>query len=413
MKRLWSALFTCVTISAANGPIQSFRLPNGLQVRLVEDHERPLVRLEFQVPWGSTEIPPGREELAGFLARLLDASGADGMDREAFLRTMEDSALRYSFHPSSGAFVWSMLSTSQNLDSAFHYLAMAVTRPGFREATLEQQRQALVLEGQARSLRERTEALFLRSLGDLLATPEGAVLTSVQLNDLERLRRRIVRPGRAVLAIYGDLSLDQARQLAALNFGAWGPSLELPAPSEAGSGEVRTWLMGDSNAPLEIWVGSSRGAGRQGVAEDLAARLLRRELANEKPSLFGKVTLRVLPGPPWVIQVTPVFGTPAEVALRNVQGLLAHFRGRIWTDSDLTWAWESRQVDNCLDALHPRRVTEALAAELPTAAEPPSPGDIQKIIQAWIDPLSLRWMIHGAKAEDSASLEKQGSTPGK
>ena len=76
MKPLWAALAAGTVLWAASPqPVQTFRLPSGLQVRLVEDHDRPLVRLEFRVTWKPGEIPPGREGLVSFMARLLEAPG--------------------------------------------------------------------------------------------------------------------------------------------------------------------------------------------------------------------------------------------------------------------------------------------------------------------------------------------------
>jgi hypothetical protein len=357
---------------------------------------------------------------------MLDTAGAGGLNREAFLRSLEEKALRYSFRWAPEAYTWSMLATSQNIDPAFHHLASAIMRPALSDASMELQRQILQQEIGARSPRERAEAIFLRSLGDplSLALPEGSFLPSIQFQDLDRFRRRILRPERAVLAIRGDLNLDQARQLVALHFGAWGPGAEPPLSPAVASpvkSEARTWLIDDSDATLEIWVGSplQEGDGRQRVVRELAAWLLQRELASAAAFGLGPVSLRVVPGTPWVIQASPSLGTRTEDALKDFQALLAHLRARIWTDSDLAWARRIRKAEVDVQSLHPRLIAEALATvkvEEPgsnTSAEIQSPGDIQKIIQGWLDPSALRWLILGGKAEDPALLEKSGPAPGK
>ena len=423
MNRLWPVLIAGSALIAANPqPVQSFRLPSGLQVRLLEDHERPLVRLEFRVTRQAAELPPGREGLAGILARLFDVSGADGLNREEFLRSLEDSALRYSFRSSPGGFTWSMVATSQNLDPAFHHLAMAVARPAFSEAALEQQRQILLQEIRNRSPRERAELLFLRSLGDpsSLATPQGALLTSVPFRELESLRRRILRPERAVLAIHGDLSLDQARQLAALHFGAWGPGLE-PAPGSAPAAEKsegRAWMVADSSASVEIRAGSPllEGDVPPGMAQELAARLLQREFRG-KGSGLGTLGLRGAAGAPRVIQAVSLPGARLEDALGGFQALLAQLRGRVWTDADLTWARGIWRAEENARALHPPQMTASLASggtqvlDPRAASESTSPGEIQKIIRAWLEPSALHWLILGGRAEDKAMLEKSGLAP--
>jgi hypothetical protein len=83
----------------------------------------------------------------------------------------------------------------------------------------------------------------------------------------------------------------------------------------------------------------------------------------------------------------------------------------------LAWVQEIWKAERSARSLHPRQIAEALASGdegdqgSPTSVEPQSPGEIQKIIQRWLDPSNLRWLILGGKAEDPALLEKSGLGP--
>jgi len=416
MNRLWPLLIAGSL--AATSP-QAFHLPNGLQVRLQEDHERPMVRLQFCANWDASEIPAGREGLVGFLARLLDGSDVDGQNHEAFQRSLEDSALRAAFCQAPGTFTWSMVGTSQNLDPAFHGLATAVMRPAFNDAAVEALRQSLTQALAARPGRERAEDLFLRSLQDprSLATPEGSQLAAIQFRDLDRLRRRILRPERAQLVIYGDLNLDQARQLAALHFGAWGPGPEpaLAPGAPVGAEQGRVWLVGDAASSLEVRVGCPllKEGDRLLPARELARRLLRRELTFGGSPDLG---IAVLQDSPLVLRGVAVQGTRLEDLLKEVQEALARLRERTWTDSDLNLVRTSWKAEQSVALLHPRRVTEALAARAAAGTEAAileatSSADIQSIIRSWLEPANLRWLVLGARAADLAALGKAGLTP--
>jgi len=418
MNRFWPLLIAG-SLSAISPQPQAFRLPNGLQVRLLEDHERPLVRLQFCTNWDAAEIPAGREGLVGFLARLLDSSDVDGLNHEAFLRSLEDSALHAAFCQAPGTFTWSMVGTSQNLDPAFHGLATAVIRPAFNDASVEAQRQSLTQALAARPGRERAEDLFLRSLQDpqSLAMPEGSQLAAIQFRDLDRLRRRILRPERAQLVIYGDLNLDQARQLAALHFGAWGPGSEpaLAPGTPVAVAAGRVWLVGDAASSLEIRVGCSlqKEGDHLLAAQELARRLLRRELTFGGSPDLG---IAVLQDSPLVLRGVATQGTRLEDLLKEVQEALVRLRERTWTGSDLNLVRTNWKAEQSVLLLHPRRVTEALAARAatePEAAilESPSSAEIQSIIRSWLEPANLRWLVLGARAADLAALGKAGLTP--
>ena len=386
----------CATVLTAASP-QSFRMPNGLQVRLVEEHDRPLVRLQFRVTWNPSEVPPGKEGLLGFLARLM---APERMNREAFTSAVEEHALRVSFQPGVRAFTWSILATSQNADPAIEYLAMAVAHPPIDGAAVESVR----LQARKESARDRAGETFRRSLGDptCQSLPGSAELASLQPQDLQRLRRRILRPEGAVLVIEGDMNLEQAKQMASQHFGAWGPGAE---PSLVGGApvmpEIRTWLV--EGSPVVIQVGSvPLGEDlRQLAAREIAAWLLRRDAATTGTGVIALETgLEV----PLVIQAS---SGSLEDTLKALKTFLARSRERTWTDFEIARALMTWRELATVKTLHPSQIAEELARMDPETLAV-SPEEIRKAVQTWLDPSSLRWLVLGAKAEDAALLDKAG-----
>src|SRR5690242_20990842 len=82
MKRLLSLLFVILVASsatparAADGalklpPFKKVKLPNGMTVLLMEQHEVPIVSFNFIVKAGTVADPAGKEGLASLTAGLL------------------------------------------------------------------------------------------------------------------------------------------------------------------------------------------------------------------------------------------------------------------------------------------------------------------------------------------------------
>lgn len=176
-----------------NAAESQFILPNGLRVMLEERHDLPLLRLELRTGWPSSEL--GGQEWAVFaLAQAMEKGGAARMSARTFARSLEESTIRLKWRHGENYLGWSLLSDSRNQEVAFEHLANAVFR------------------------------------SDL----DGEGLEAGKLNLANRLvlYRRLVRPERSVLAIQGDLNMQQVRQLTILHLGTWAPATALVPPPE-------------------------------------------------------------------------------------------------------------------------------------------------------------------------------------
>jgi len=407
--RAGALLCAATVLAAAPAPVKSFRLPSGLVVRLAEDHERPLVRLEFRIGWTRTLIPPGREAWTGFLARMLASSGAGGLDRESYLRSLEEQSLRASFQASPDAYSWSLVATSASQDEAFRHLALAVARPLLQEEGLQTQRQLLLHSLARRTARERAEAQFLEKLGGAPSLGDEAVLEELGLPELERFRRWLLRPERAVLVIHGDLSLEQARKLVSIHFGAWGPGPETPPESRAQGTSVgtRCWLVPASPGRV-IQAGCSAGCASQ--VERWAHRLLQRELASGGILGSGSLGLKGGPEGPWLLQASYPPEMDGAVCVQRFQGALVRLRERKWMASDLAWVQAAAKAEAETAVLHPAQLAASLAAGT-EANEVPGLQELQACLQRKLDGAQLHWLILGGKPGEVASLEAMGLGP--
>ncbi|MDE3033356.1 MAG: insulinase family protein, partial [Acidobacteriota bacterium] len=227
MKRVSAVLLMVPALLWAQSPPVAFTLPNGLKVALFENHSLPLVRGELRL-----ELPRPTEDGEAWLRPLgfhMLAAGGSGTRSAATFALSADAIgldLRLSHGP--GSATWTFSTRSQDQEAALDLLADRLARPAFDPLALEPARIAAWSEVSESDALSRARLRFLRSLSDL-PEPGELALANVDAARLAAWHRRLFRPDRATLVLWGDLDASQARQLAILSLGAWTLQPE-PAP---------------------------------------------------------------------------------------------------------------------------------------------------------------------------------------
>ncbi len=254
MKRLMAVLMLVMPLTAhpqdeIQEAVQSFRMQNGLRVLLLEDHQHPMVHLQLRATWappGVREMPPASEiknklstpitqgpmALEPLALRLLDRCAVGSRTRQGFNRAVEERGLRLRLSGAPDGPVWNLSGGSPEAELAFSLLADAVMRPIPQGGDLDTLRLNFINDLHEQGSRESARIAFLRQLerpGLALESITEKSLARIYLEDLQRCIGATLRPNRAVLAISGDLTLSQARQMVQLNFGAWNEGSGQPA----------------------------------------------------------------------------------------------------------------------------------------------------------------------------------------
>jgi predicted Zn-dependent peptidase len=383
---------------------QAFTLPTGLKCILVESHERPLIRMELVVRWDPAGDPLVTNGQLGFLAGLLENSGAGPFSRAEFNRAGDDLGVTLGFDGRRDAFHWGLVTDSRSQEPAFELLAHAVFRPVFDRTVMEAQRQVLLKRAAGTSLRDLALNRFLWNLQDPKVTlvPGGAGLERLELIDLLSLHRRLIRPENALLVLYGDLSLAQARELASLHLGVWGPTL-VPAPLKVFAEPLpgphfAAVLEGGSGA--ELWAGVQRvGTSAAGVEEVLAILL---ERTSRTPTTGLKLSFLLEDGGPLLIKAegrdaardTLVAGLVEALAQLRTQGFSAEDLGRAKVQ------WRARKAAL---PLHPELLVHQILRKAPgpaldQAVEALTVKDVNAAMTAWLEPARLRFLLLGGDA---------------
>lgn len=402
---------------------QTFTLPGGLACILVENHERPLIRMELFCPWDRAELPAGKEGIGGFLAEVMAAGGAGPYTRTAFLRELDSLGMTFRFEPAVGAYRWSLAADSRSQETAMELLADAVARPSFDGPLVELVRQNALKRAAALPPRDQAAARFGWELEHpaVLAPPGPTPYQKIEFQDLLDFRRRVIRPEGAVLVLCGDLNLVQARQLVLMHLGIWGSPAQAPvkgvAPRPAPpAARPRLRAVLDPGPGAELWAGAPRPAGaRDPAAEALLPVLLARAVSG----WFGEGGTRVelaAGGPGPLVLRARVPQGDRDRLVPGFTAALAALAARGFTAEDLARARLQWQAERAALPLHPEPMARELAGgrldpALAAAVDRLEPGPVNAALRAWLDPARLRYLLLGADAPMVQAAEKAGLGP--
>jgi zinc protease len=117
--------------AASGGPvIQIVRADCGVEAWLVEDHNLPLLAVDFGFMAGSSHDPEGLAGAANLISGLMD-EGAGDMDAEAFQNALADHAIELSFSADRDDLRGSLRTLSKHKAEAFRLLGLALMKPRF------------------------------------------------------------------------------------------------------------------------------------------------------------------------------------------------------------------------------------------------------------------------------------------
>jgi predicted Zn-dependent peptidase len=252
--------------------VRSTTLANGVQLRVVEQRELPLVQVLLVVS-GGARLDGDRPGLATFMANMLD-EGAGGRDALAL-----QSELAYLGASLSTAADWDQVTVSlrvpvRNLRPALDLMADVVLRPSFSSAEVRRQQQLRL----AALLQQRDQPNSLADLAfhRVLFPPQHPYSRSLQGDSastvgfdsatVRTFYERVMQPRRATIYVVGDIDEPQARELLSPRFGAWRatttPSALPAAPDVNAPDTRRVYLVDKPGAAQSVinigWPGVER-----------------------------------------------------------------------------------------------------------------------------------------------------------
>jgi zinc protease len=206
----------------------SFKLPNGLTVLHVEQHQFPLVTAELVVLGGAGTNPIDKPGLSSFTSQML----SEGTDRRSSTQIADDVAhIGASLRNDSAAdFASAYLRTlTPNREAALDLLSDITLHPKFDPTEIERVRK----ERQTDILQIQDDP-FQIAFGVLLKTVYGpshpygyrnqgteAANSTIARDDIISSWKEHYAPANSALVLVGDLDAAEARSLAEKYFGSW------------------------------------------------------------------------------------------------------------------------------------------------------------------------------------------------
>ena len=154
-------LLAVTALPARAVEVQRVVSPGGIEAWLVEDHRNPIITLDLAFRGGAALDPEGKEGLANMISGLLD-EGAGDLDSQAFQGRLQDLSIRLRFSAGRDTFNGELRTLSENRETAFDMLRLALTEPRFDAEPVERIR-SQILAGLARDA-ENPNAIAGRTL---------------------------------------------------------------------------------------------------------------------------------------------------------------------------------------------------------------------------------------------------------
>ena len=245
MKRL--ALLTSAFLFSASGSAlmaqsagvrlpeySEVRLPNGMQILLMERHDVPLIAFSARVRGGQLSDPAGKEGTADVVAELLQR-GAGSRDARAFAESVDSVGGIINTAATRESLVISGEFMSRDRDLMVGLLADMLRRPMLPAAEFEKARQREI-ESLAAAKDGDPSQLMASYFYSLLygSHPYGrqsseASYAAIGHEDVRRYLRDETGADRTVLAVVGDFRTSDMEQAMRRAFGDWSKAGN-PAP---------------------------------------------------------------------------------------------------------------------------------------------------------------------------------------
>lgn len=236
--------------SACAAPVASWTTDQGARVYFIETHTLPIVDVQVLFLAGSAFDPADKPGVASLMASLMD-QGAGARNEQQVAETLADIGATLSVGAGLDSATVSLrtLSDPERRNIAFALMADVMARPTFERAIFkrDQARSVAALKEaltkpQVLAQRAYMSALYPDHPYGRLVTPGS--LESVAHGDITTFWRTHVTPGRASIAIVGDLTRAEAEALANqlladLPPDQAGVSKRLPVPADTVAKVVR------------------------------------------------------------------------------------------------------------------------------------------------------------------------------
>jgi zinc protease len=203
-------------------PIQDWKTSSGARVLFVENHDLPMLDVSVDFPAGSGHDTKDKAGRAAFTQQLLRL-GAGGLSENEIARRIADvgANLGGRFDADRAGVYLRTLSNPAERDPALEVMAKVLLQPEFPEDVLARERARAIAglkeaDTKPDTLANRafSRAVFPDHPYGLRASGEVETVKALTRDDLVGFYRSHYVAGRAIVAIMGDVTRDEAHKIA-------------------------------------------------------------------------------------------------------------------------------------------------------------------------------------------------------
>lgn len=319
------------------------------RVFFLPDRELPLVDLTILVEAGMVDVPEDKTGLDMLLSSSLIQGGTETFDPEELAALLDEHAIQVSFSVNEEDTVIRLTVMREEWETALELLEEILTRPRFDQRVLEASR-ARILTGLSRQAGSAS-VVSRRELGiwHFMNHPYGRdplkgleTIPGIAGEDLHSFLNKYLTPPNMVVAVSGDLSLEEAlagleRLMKALNDRETPPQRELPEPEPTPPvlafihkpGQVQSQVAMALPGPLrtepDFWK-TNLLVSILGGRDSLVFRLLREELGLVYSAYFHQ-SFKWKAG--WILGFMGCKGDRTSEAIEQTVALFNDLRGKV------------------------------------------------------------------------------------
>ncbi len=200
-------------------------LKNGLILLIGENRELPIVSIKFYGLGGMRFEPSSKPGIAYMMGRLL-GKGTKNRTRQEIRETIESMGATLATGAGYHTYYVDMEILKEDLEKSLDIIADILINPTFPKKELEREKKDILaaIKRRDENWYKEIEYLFKKNFfgnhpyGRYLLGTEESVKSLTQ-NDLISYYKKVFRPNRAVIAIYGDVEKEKVEELINKFFG--------------------------------------------------------------------------------------------------------------------------------------------------------------------------------------------------
>ncbi|MEI8133806.1 MAG: pitrilysin family protein [bacterium] len=244
MKKFLILGFALLVVAPSFGqlpPWSRFKLDNGLEVLVCENHLTPIVTIEVAVKNGSFTESPDINGLSHLYEHMFFTANKRDTSEDEFLDRVDRLGIVYNGETHEENVQYYFTLPKQNLEKGLDFMSVAITSPLFKQSELDNQ--IAVVNGEF----DRNEANpyfgFVRSVsqklwGDLWNRKEPLgvrnAINSATREKMMMIQKKYYIPNNSLLIVSGDVQTSEIKKLVPKYFSSWqagpDPFIKDPAP---------------------------------------------------------------------------------------------------------------------------------------------------------------------------------------